>query len=75
MIYIVVVEEHPDLIFIPFGSRIKVFSDPDKALNYAQEMGYEDPLGMGLNIKPGIMNQYVCGEYKVGILVQDSLDE
>lgn len=75
MIYIVVVEKHPDLMTISLGNRFRAFSDPEKALKYAKKMGYEDPFGMGLNSKPGIMNYYSCGEFQVGILVQDSLDE
>ena len=68
MISFLVINDNEKDKFEKYDERYRLFSDPNKALEHAKRIGFQDRFGMGLNIKPGILNINQYGDIKVSIL-------
>lgn len=55
--------------FVKYEDRYRVFPEDKlkEALTYAIKLGYQDPLGMGINKKIGMLNMY-SAEHTIGIM-------
>lgn len=59
-----------EALFKRFDEKLFVFTDEKAALKMAKDLGY--PLGMGVNLFPGVKNQYSEGELTVTIMAVET---
>jgi len=62
---VLVINDNP---ILKYKDRYVLFTSWDKAFTYADAHGFEDILGFGINKKPGMMNQYQCGNVNIAII-------
>lgn len=53
---------------VPYENAYNLFEDLPDALAFARFLGYENPFGMPLDLRPGIENFYTAGGVKVVIV-------
>lgn len=68
---ILVINQNKDSQYLPYEEQYVLFGEWKAAVSYAKKIGWEDPLGMGINKKTGIGNIFHCGDVKVTILALD----
>ena len=54
--------------FLSYEEKYKVFTNGVDAKEHALELGWEDPMGMGITSKIGHASMYKCGDVDVEIV-------
>lgn len=54
--------------FLDYTEQFKLYTDKNKAIEYAKSIGYLDPFGMGISDQIGMAHYYACGDVDVMII-------
>lgn len=70
MVYLLI-NKNKGAKYLPCSEQYRIFTDPAKAIQAVLDLGWSDPLGLGIKFnltEPGIMNTLMYGDINLSLM-------